>query len=56
MPKSRTGKRVVQCSARVKLGPNKGLQCRREKLMPVDEHNNTRLFYCHNHKNQRGRG
>ena len=54
MPKSKKGQRVVQCRGRVKLGPKKGLQCDREKLMPVDDHNNAKLFYCHGHKNQRG--
>ena len=56
MPKSRKGKRVVQCAARVKLGPFKGDRCKREKLMAVDEHSNTLGFWCHSHKNQRGVG
>ena len=50
MPKSKKGMRRVDCSGRVKLGPSKGLQCKRSKMLPVDEHNNTRLWYCSGHK------
>ncbi len=47
--------RTTQCSARVKLGPSKGDRCKRSKKLPVDEHNNTVLFWCKVHLNQKGR-
>lgn len=50
-----TKKRVVQCSGRIKLGPNKGDRCKMSKRLPVDEHSNTLGFWCHLHKGQRGR-
>jgi len=46
--------RLVQCSGRVKLGPNKGLECKRTKKLPVDKSNNTRLWRCAAHRRQRG--
>ena len=46
MPKSKKGLRKVQCAARVKLGATKGFQCKRTKMLPVDENNNVRVWRC----------
>ena len=50
MPPSKKGKRKVDCSGRVKLGPSKGLQCKRTKMLEVDEHNNTLTWKCAAHR------
>ena len=46
MPPSKKGKRKVQCAAKVKLGATKGFQCKRTKMLEVDEHNNVRVWRC----------
>lgn len=41
-----TKTRLVQCSAKTRAG----WRCSRQKLMPVDRSNNTRLWTCPGHR------
>ena len=55
MPKSKKGKREVQCAGVNVGGVYKGRPCKRTKMLPVDEHSNTVGYWCHGHKDQKGR-